>query len=41
MARADADTGQLLTREAIAVLKPTAFVVNIARGALLDGGDAG
>jgi phosphoglycerate dehydrogenase-like enzyme len=33
---AGADAGQLLDREAIAALKPTAFVVNIARGALLD-----
>ena len=35
-AGADADTGQLLNREAIAALKPTAFVVNVARGQLLD-----
>lgn len=33
---AGADAGQLLDREAIEALKPTAFVVNIARGALLD-----
>lgn len=35
-AGADADTGQLLDRDAIAALKPSAFVINIARGALLD-----
>jgi phosphoglycerate dehydrogenase-like enzyme len=33
---AGADAGQLLDREAIAALKPTAFVINVARGALLD-----
>jgi phosphoglycerate dehydrogenase-like enzyme len=33
---AGADAGQLLDGDAIAALKPTAFVVNIARGALLD-----
>lgn len=33
---AGADAGQLLDRDVIAALKPTAFVVNIARGALID-----
>jgi phosphoglycerate dehydrogenase-like enzyme len=33
---AGADAGQLLDREAIAALKPGAFVINIARGALAD-----
>jgi phosphoglycerate dehydrogenase-like enzyme len=33
---AGADAGQLLDREVIAAMKPTAFVVNIARGALID-----
>jgi D-2-hydroxyacid dehydrogenase (NADP+) len=33
---AGADASQLLSREAIAAMKPTAFVVNIARGQLID-----
>jgi phosphoglycerate dehydrogenase-like enzyme len=33
---AGADAGQLLDREAIAAMKPTAFVVNVARGQLID-----
>jgi D-2-hydroxyacid dehydrogenase (NADP+) len=33
---AGADAGQLLDREAIAAMQPTAFVVNVARGQLID-----